>query len=153
MQSVYKIKDIVLIILISGFSFAFVARSVTQQDSFIMMGIAYSKSACGGADFSSVVGWRTMKGSGNKAAAEKRIREELNNDYGKKGITITILTGHKKVGVLLRYEKEISGGNCKVIKYTPGFGNTYEEAHENALKVKNDDSPTSTAGVVSKLYN
>ena len=103
------------------------------QDYRIAIGFAYSDMACNGLTVKSAIGfeYKTSKG-GSIGDLTSLVRDEVARENAIKANDVVIKTGNKPYAVIISYKKKVSGWGCEKTMYAAGFGNSFNEAKNNA---------------------
>lgn len=128
------------LLLAAGFlCFNLISFRASAQKSTprIVVGIAYVSQPCNGITITSAKGFQYISGNSRELkvmmdSVTQRVMRK--HEIEKKNVVVKFAS--MPYAVIIRYEKKISGWNCKKTIYGVGFGNSAEAAEQAAIKAK-----------------
>lgn len=104
------------------------------QDYRIAIGIAYGNMACNGLTVKTALGYeyKTAKG-GSISEMSSQVRADVANGHSINANDVVMKTGYKPYAVIISYKKKISGWGCEKTMYAAGFGNSLDDATNDAV--------------------
>jgi hypothetical protein len=119
-------------------SFAFTAFSVLGfAQTKMVVGVAYVKqNKTGCKQFTTAEGYKyRIEKSANVKMTDLRnaVEKDLKSRYVNPEVMLSTATD-KNTAVVISYHRPVMGNDCIKHSYAVGFGNSYKEARENAVK-------------------
>ncbi|RYJ36846.1 hypothetical protein NU08_4107 [Flavobacterium anhuiense] len=112
----------------------FTAFGMNKVQAQVVVGIAYKPMYGNCSQFNQAVGYTYEAGKGGNEMREE-VTRRLEQNYNVSGSAIMIFSSYdQKNAVIIRYKKQISGYDCTKLAYAAGFGNSYDDAFNNAVK-------------------
>lgn len=131
-----KTKQLPFLLLLVALLPAFGFKTVSKAQNYrIVVGVAYGDMNCSGLTVKTALGYeyRTTEG-GSTSELTAQVRSDAARENGISTGDVVIKTGYKPHALIISYKKKISGWNCEKTMYGVGFGNTYDEAKNDAVR-------------------
>lgn len=129
-----KTKQLPVLLLLVTLAFGFKPLSKTN-DYRIVVGVAYGNMNCSGLTVKTALGYeyRTAAG-GSTSELTAQVRNDAARQNGISAGDVVIKTGYRPHALIISYKKKISGWNCEKTMYAVGFGDTYDDAKNDAVR-------------------
>ena len=138
---------LLMIVLVPTLGFKTVSKA---QDYRIAIGIAYTDMNCSGLTVKTAFGYdyRTARG-GSISELSSQVKSEVVRYKRVSSDDVVMKTGYRSNAIIISYKKKISGWNCEKTMYAVGFGDSYEDAKNDA--VENMESSNASYTVIKHI--
>ena len=135
-----KTKQLPLLLLLVALIPTFGFKAPTKaQDYRIAIGFAYRDMKCNGLTVKTAVGYEYQTSIGGSIGnMTSQVRTEAAEQNNVSSSDVVIKTGYKSNAVIISYKKKISGWGCEKTMYAAGFGNSYDDAENDAARNMED---------------
>ncbi len=143
-----QVLSVAIVLIASVMMVGFAKKNHNKHHSsrLLMVGVAYGQKKCSSGSFSEAIAYEFSKDcfDGNYSDMAKRIKSNLYNSYSVGDQNISIKSSSMPFAVIISYQKEIAGWGCSVKRYAVGFGDTMDEAQQNAILNKKTEDASSS---------